>query len=817
MLNNKKGFSLIVLVIAIMVIVIITSTAVISIKNATRDRGVSRFMNDLADVRQFVVEYLGRDGTLPTKKVFDEGGEEIDAEVELLHVLESGNALDQIFEEDNGEYYFVDITKLGKIHLSDTERGYVINEGTLNVYVLNPLEYNGTNYYTLTPYLTGKEKIANFSEPFEISVMGNPVKWTNKAEILVTIPNVPVGKADGWTFRWKKGACTISDFQTATEVNYFTYGDTIIFMENGIYTVNVENPEGRNSVRKIIVTKIDDIAPTISLVNKKLVVDDAETGVKSIHYKIKETANFQIDNTARTQNPKYYTSAKEDINDTTEDALNKYLWEEKNIKGDKIDRYFSDYEEYYKQFQVYNKTLTNDDATSGEIANSKEAIRILNRNYPQFAYNNKSFPDSEKNIVIYVEDLSGNGAIYSAISREELMNFQYLSSSVETMTDSEVTINNGDLYTNDRDVSLYVQAAYAKYYFATEEENPTGTYNYFDRNKIKYTLTEDDGEKKVNVFLRDENGNTKIINSTILLDKTAPSKDAPTITGDTSRIYVELNQTDTKVVDGKETQSGLSDDFRIGIRESTETSFTWYDKARQIPQLIDGKTYIIVTRVADNAGNVSTSDEAEFGFSAIMISKNDSKGFWKSTYKGRITSIEFKKGNTAVPTGAIDLGNLATDTENLEIRAYLQDDGYGDYRCTVISPYLIYANVDSTSYFEGFSNLRTVKFENFDTSKVDNMYCMFCDCSSLTSLDVSGFDTNNVTNMKSMFKKCDNLKTIYARSTFNVTGVTESEGMFLESTKLVGGSGTVYNSGRVDKTYAHIDDGTSNPGYFTAR
>jgi hypothetical protein len=40
--------------------------------------------------------------------------------------------------------------------------------------------------------------------------------------------------------------------------------------------------------------------------------------------------------------------------------------------------------------------------------------------------------------------------------------------------------------------------------------------------------------------------------------------------------------------------------------------------------------------------------------------------------------------------------------------------------------------------------------------------------------------------------------------------------MFDNSTKLVGGSGTVYNSSNVDKTYARIDDpDNGNPGYFT--
>ena len=89
--------------------------------------------------------------------------------------------------------------------------------------------------------------------------------------------------------------------------------------------------------------------------------------------------------------------------------------------------------------------------------------------------------------------------------------------------------------------------------------------------------------------------------------------------------------------------------------------------------------------------------------------------------------------------------------------------------------------------------------------------------SKATSIDLSSFDTSNVTNMSEMFYSNPNLKTIYASDKFNTNAVTSSTNMFYNSTKLVGGSGTKYNSSYVDKTYARIDGGTSNPGYFTRK
>ena len=112
------------------------------------------------------------------------------------------------------------------------------------------------------------------------------------------------------------------------------------------------------------------------------------------------------------------------------------------------------------------------------------------------------------------------------------------------------------------------------------------------------------------------------------------------------------------------------------------------------------------------------------------------------------------------------------------------------------------------------SKATTLDVSNFNTSKVTNMSSMFYN-SKATTLDVSNFDTSKVTNMMNMFQGSSNLKTIYGSSKFVTTAVTNSTDMFLSSTNLVGGSGTKYNSSHIDKTYARIDGGTSNPGYFT--
>ena len=114
------------------------------------------------------------------------------------------------------------------------------------------------------------------------------------------------------------------------------------------------------------------------------------------------------------------------------------------------------------------------------------------------------------------------------------------------------------------------------------------------------------------------------------------------------------------------------------------------------------------------------------------------------------------------------------------------------------------------------SKVTSLDLSSFNTSNVTNMQGMFR-ATNITFLDISNFDTSNVTNMSYMFEKITNLKTIYVSSKFNTDIVTDSTDMFEKCTSLVGGSGTKYDSTKTDKTYARIDGGTSNPGYFTSK
>ena len=72
--------------------------------------------------------------------------------------------------------------------------------------------------------------------------------------------------------------------------------------------------------------------------------------------------------------------------------------------------------------------------------------------------------------------------------------------------------------------------------------------------------------------------------------------------------------------------------------------------------------------------------------------------------------------------------------------------------------------------------------------------------------------------MSYMFGDCSDLQAVYVGDEWSTDNVTKSDYMFLNCTSLVGGKGTTWNdSNPKDATYAHIDEGTSNPGYFSSK
>ena len=87
-------------------------------------------------------------------------------------------------------------------------------------------------------------------------------------------------------------------------------------------------------------------------------------------------------------------------------------------------------------------------------------------------------------------------------------------------------------------------------------------------------------------------------------------------------------------------------------------------------------------------------------------------------------------------------------------------------------------NVFSMSYmFSGCNNLTYLNVSSFDTSNVNNMMWMFSGCWNLTNLSVSNFDMHSVRYMTGMFSSCKGLTHIDV-SHFNTENVKNMQAVF---------------------------------------
>ena len=236
------------------------------------------------------------------------------------------------------------------------------------------------------------------------------------------------------------------------------------------------------------------------------------------------------------------------------------------------------------------------------------------------------------------------------------------------------------------------------------------------------------------------------------------------------------------------------------------------------------KTYAHIDGGPSNPGYFTAEGTEAY---ACYTSSNTTLTFYYDTYRSSRpgTTYDLNTGNNH-PGWEID-------GTNANVTKVVFDPSFANARPT--TTYSWFCDMGNLQSITGISYLNTSEVTNmvalfanckkmtnldlshFNTSKVTDMTGMFDGCSGLTSLDLSSFNTSKVTKMIRMFYGNRNLRTIYVGNGWSTEAVTSSSGMFYNCTNLVGGQGTTYDANHVDKTYAHIDGGTSNPGYFTAK
>ena len=241
----------------------------------------------------------------------------------------------------------------------------------------------------------------------------------------------------------------------------------------------------------------------------------------------------------------------------------------------------------------------------------------------------------------------------------------------------------------------------------------------------------------------------------------------------------------------------------------TGTTFA-LNSGANFPAWFDGSTNENVTKVVFNSSFADARPTTTHGWFDEMYELTSVQGI-ENLNTSEVTDMAVMFGDCGELT-AVDVSHF--DTRKVTTMAYMF------YYCSALTSLDVSGfdtrNVtDMSGMFEACAGLTALDVTNFNTGNVTDTYGMFEDCDGLTSLDLGNFNTSRVTDMRHMFSYCDKLRTIYVGNGWSTAAVTSSDYMFYESPSLVGGQGTTYDENHIDKAYAHIDGGPSNPGYFT--
>ncbi len=281
------------------------------------------------------------------------------------------------------------------------------------------------------------------------------------------------------------------------------------------------------------------------------------------------------------------------------------------------------------------------------------------------------------------------------------------------------------------------------------------------------------------------------------------------------------------------------------------TSLTELDVAKNTVTA-NGKTYIAwdTSKVKDFSGMFASESNKFAGKITKLEVENwdtSSAETMRSMFMGcsSLTELDLSKWNVSKVTSVAhmfsDCINMKEydftgwDTSSL-IECYSMFNDNKSVEVLDVSDFDVGKVEYFSQMFELCENLKEIKgLENWDTGSVLGLFQMFANSKKLTELNLSSFDTSKVTSICQAFRGCSSLEKIYVSEKWNMSSLVDEDFIaddifetgnmkhaFEGCTKLVGGAGTAYATTHVDYStnprdaiYAHIDEGSSNPGYLT--
>lgn len=246
-MNNKKGISLIILVITIAIMIIIASAVIFISSDTTSNTRMAAFAMDLQQIKSAVEEYYLYNKELP---IVNEGY----TKTTLVANIENGSETlsEEIAANGDDEAVFYEID-LESLDVESTSRGlkqdgdatdiYLVAEDSLNVYYLKGEEISSVYYFSLTEKLTGKvniEKDTSSGDTSNITIVNttsaikltkSTKEWTNNLTV-----NVETTLATGETLKYYIAGQDVTASITSNNINIVELLEANATLKNAFYS-----------------------------------------------------------------------------------------------------------------------------------------------------------------------------------------------------------------------------------------------------------------------------------------------------------------------------------------------------------------------------------------------------------------------------------------------------------------------------------------------------------------------------------------------------------------------------------------------------
>ena len=307
---TKKGVSLVVLIITIIVMIILTGIAISQTDNILGEIEKDEFVVELSEIEDKIREYYLLTGTLPVETNLTYTANEIktkianQSQMDLLEKeINMNNDVENMFFVVNTDALGVEIDERGKLQ-QETDV-FVVASNTLNVYYLMGHEYDETvrfSLVTLTDEKIVQKETINQNHKVtldnQLSITKNTEMWTN--EIKLTIKNVIENNE---AIKYSVGGANLKILNNSTIVinsANMSENEKSAFVSNKKLIINKLLNDSVIETKEVDISNLDISNPSLKTLemldtttqSHNIIrinsVDEGSSGIKCLYYDYKE-------------------------------------------------------------------------------------------------------------------------------------------------------------------------------------------------------------------------------------------------------------------------------------------------------------------------------------------------------------------------------------------------------------------------------------------------------------------------------------------------------------------------------------------------